>query len=1021
VTVLTGGTSITCTTPTGTTGPVAVQVTNPDNQSGLLNNAFTYLAPIASPTVTGISPAFGPVTGGTQVTVLGTNFQVGASVRLGTIAATAVNVISPSAIIVTIPGQSGPGNVSVTVTNPDSQLSTLPNSFNYFQPANLPALSIVSLSPNQGATAGGTSVFISGAGFKSGSTVRFGAVNATSVQYLGPSALLVTTPASPASTVAVTVVNPDASSTTLGAGFNFNDGIAFRLPPSRLPLTPERGYSLTRLFDIDNDGDLDAYLGRYNENYDSDGKDKLWINDGTGTFVEDPNFVGDGRNNTQDVVIADFDGNGTKDMFVIPGQAAWWDPSQNDRARLIRNAPLGVYTVIPQSPIVGCCSGVPQRAAQVGDLNSDGFLDVFVATNAQDYYYRNERDGGFAPTRAGLPGVSDDSSDSCIADFDRDGDDDLFVVNTNNQQASYYLQGPAGVFTISNSLIPVVGGIGTGCVAAQFRPGSGIKDIVVVKDGQLYQYLLNDGTGRFVDQAATINVNRLPSTPPSLRISRKPFAVDFDSDGDLDLVMRHPDLDPRHQVYINDGTGFFAVGTATRMPPFLDADSEPAFGDVNSDGRPDLLIPGDGVQSRLLLNSATGLKYATMKTIPEQSYCATDSDRIDIDGDGDQDLVITQGCKRTGSNYQTEPSACRGDKLRIWVNDGAGGFTDQTSTRFPATTYNMTSIKVGDMDRDGDLDIVVGAYTGFNIPATNQSVYLYLNNGAGVFTDATYPRIPNASPNYVNGLALADVNKDGALDILETGSNSWPCFNASSMKLYLNTGNGFFFNVSNQLPYQSIYGTGQGCREYPTSYSVGDFNRDGYLDLVLSASQARSRLWFNSGAASPGFFTDVTNSNLPSVIDDSFGSVVKDFNNDTFLDLFVCNAATDRLSLGNSLGILSDVSATNWPGESQPYPYQSIATGNFGPVSSESCDATDVDLDGDQDIIVAGGPANGFNHRNRLYVNSGSALFTDATTQLLPYDTVNTQKVLFFRANADTRPDLFVGNCGQPYVMMNGP
>jgi hypothetical protein len=118
---------------------------------------------------------------------------------------------------------------------------------------------------------------------------------------------------------------------------------------------------------------------------------------------------------------------------------------------------------------------------------------------------------------------------------------------------------------------------------------------------------------------------------------------------------------------------------------------------------------------------------------------------------------------------------------------------------------------------------------------------------------------------------------------------------------------------------------------------------------------------------------------------------------------------------------LSDVSATNWPGESQPYPYQSIATGNFGPVSSESCDATDVDLDGDQDIIVAGGPANGFNHRNRLYVNSGSALFTDATTQLLPYDTVNTQKVLFFRANADTRPDLFVGNCGQPYVMMNGP
>ena len=321
-----------------------------------------------------------------------------------------------------------------------------------------------------------------------------------------------------------------------------------------------------------------------------------------------------------------------------------------------------------------------------------------------------------------------------------------------------------------------------------------------------------------------------------------------------------------------------------------------------------------------------------------------------------------------------------------------------------------------DFDLDGDPDLVVGAFAGSGNPVPPAgTIFLYANNGAGIFTDVTYPRIPSTSPIASSSILVIDVNKDGAPDLLESDVNGQCGCQAQNFKLYLNTGNGFFFNVSNQLPY-----TGLACSEYPYTLAAGDFDRDGYLDVHVGVN-GRAKLWLNRGAVNPGFYVDVTNSNVPNVSDTSVGNFVADLNGDTFPDIFVCNSATDRINLGNSLGVLSDVTATNWPGESQPYPYQSMAAGNYGPVPSEACTAADVDGDNDVDIVIAGGGANGFNFRNRLYTNAGAANFTDKTVQSMPFDTAYTQDVQFMKANGDTRPDLFIGNCGQPYVLLNGP
>lgn len=1021
-TVQTGGTVIACTTPAGSAGPAAVTVTNTDLQSGVLNNAFTYLAPIPPPTVTAVSPNYGPTTGGTQVTIQGKDFQAGAVVKFGTTNAVGVTVLSPSAITATAPGVAAQGAVDVEVVNPDGQSGKLATGFNYFQQGNLPAIAVVQVVPNEGPPAGGNNVFISGAGFKVGVTVRFGTALSPTVNYLGPSALYVVAPANPAGLVSVTATNPDGTNATLTSAYNYTVGVTFLQPPMRLPMLVERGNGILALFDADLDGDLDAFLGRRQVNCENTGDDELFLNDGTGTFTNLPSFPGDLRRETVSAVVADFDANGFKDVFAIsnylgtPG--SFW-----------RNAG-GSFTRV-DLPVLGCCPPTP-RSIAIGDLNTDGRPDVYVATAGQEVWYRNN--GGtpvtFTLATTGLPAVVDDSVAPCIADYDKDGDDDLFVVNASNQQANYYLQGPAGTFTnatASGKILPVVGGNGTGCVTAELRPGSGTKDIVVGKNGQIYQYLRNDGFGSFTDEAATFNIRRLPNPPPDLVIGFPSpttafgnlvggvVAVDIDLDGDLDLLMNHPNLNPRIQVYLNDGAGFFAVGTATRVPATLLADAWFAVGDVNSDTLPDVLQSGNDVQHRLLLGQTGGaLKYATMKSMPDQHYCAMDAVAADIDKDGDQDLVLgTGGFSACGSAF-CEPSWQRASGVRIWLNDGAGGFSDLTSTRFPAVFTNIRTLAVRDFDGDGDLDVLIGTGGLDGIAGTGwYGLRLFFNDGTGVFKEVTYPRIP-FEQYAAKSITVLDFNLDGSPDIYVGVDTLYYC--GHSQRLYQNTGNGFFFDVTGQLPYRN-----SGICLPLRSSTTSDFNGDGYPDLYIGLNGV-NRMFLNAGAVNPGFYADVTNSNVPNVPDDTWAVVSGSLNpsTDTIPDLFICNQASDRINLNSATGVLSDVSATNWPAETEPYPYQAICAGSYTPIHAFSADLGDVDQDGDLDIAIGAEWQGSIRGRKKLYLNVGNATFQDKSTKL-PFDTDYTPRVLFFKANADAYPDLFVGNCGQPRVYLNQP
>jgi hypothetical protein len=208
-------TSITATAPAHAAGTVNVAVANPDGQSGMLANAFTYATPGPAPTISGVSPNSGSTAGATSVQVNGANFVSGATVSFGGTAAAGVTFVSTSALTVTTPAHAS-GAVNVVVTNPDAQSATLSGGFTYLSPP-----SISSVSPSAGPTAGGTSVTISGANFASGATVSFGGTAAAGVVFVSASTITATTPAHAAGAVNVVVTNPGGLSATLANAFTY--------------------------------------------------------------------------------------------------------------------------------------------------------------------------------------------------------------------------------------------------------------------------------------------------------------------------------------------------------------------------------------------------------------------------------------------------------------------------------------------------------------------------------------------------------------------------------------------------------------------------------------------------------------------------------------------------------------------------------------------------------------------------------------------------------------------------------
>lgn len=228
--------------PPGSIGPATVEVTHPDGATGALAEGYNYGA--RPPEVWTVVPRFGPVTGGTGLTIVGRGFEPGAVVRLGGSALSSGRVESDQVITGVAPPAGGPGFVDLSVTHPNGVRRSVPGVFEYGRsdpPWSAP--SILGVTPMSSPTEGGVGVSLLGTGFVSGAAVFFDRTPAF-ITYFDGNLIEAIAPPHASGVVAVRVLNPDGQAAELPADqgwnsftYDSNEPTLFLVNPMSSPTT----------------------------------------------------------------------------------------------------------------------------------------------------------------------------------------------------------------------------------------------------------------------------------------------------------------------------------------------------------------------------------------------------------------------------------------------------------------------------------------------------------------------------------------------------------------------------------------------------------------------------------------------------------------------------------------------------------------------------------------------------------------------------------------------------------------
>ncbi|MBA3269891.1 MAG: VCBS repeat-containing protein [Acidobacteria bacterium] len=318
--------------------------------------------------------------------------------------------------------------------------------------------------------------------------------------------------------------------------------------------------------------------------------------------------------------------------------------------------------------------------------------------------------------------------------------------------------------------------------------------------------------------------------------------------------------------------------------------------DINGDGRPDLLFANGGNYSEPGTPELNGafvnngdMKFEDRST--DVFGSTPDLARVikarDVNADGLMDILV-------GTTYQTQS--------RLYFGTGKGAFREVTATNLPVGLNSVGDLEFGDVDDDGDLDVVVADWgPGHNMTNEGGRTRLWLNDGTGHFTDATASRMPPPLIRFSWDLELSDIDNDYDLDVLVS------CKRCGNSTMFRNDGRGTFVEDARALPvYTNNY-----------EFEPMDLNGDGFLDLVTindgdivgeNGSSRREHVFRNDGK---GRFRDATTAWWPAV-----HNVGEDDNMVAFLDAdadgdadFVVASLSgpDRLLINDGTGQLSSV------------------------------------------------------------------------------------------------------------------
>jgi enediyne biosynthesis protein E4 len=426
-----------------------------------------------------------------------------------------------------------------------------------------------------------------------------------------------------------------------------------------------------------------------------------WCGDGGQYFF--PEIMGSG------IALLDYDRDDDLDIFVVQGMPPVAVPNRtppdsppSPTSRLYQQVSSGHFEDVTDAEGLNDPDPYGMGVA-VGDVNNDGWLDIYVSKFGKDRLWLN-REGKFQDVTAAA-GIENPrwGASCCFVDYDRDGWLDLYVVNYVDYFPSQHCVEPSGSEDY--------------CHPARFQDSPARLFRNVTGEDQSDAKFKEP---RFKDASFETGING--KVGPGLGV----LAADFTGDGWIDLYAAN---DAKGNfLWVNQAGKKFqdeAIGAGAAY----DAAGKPqssmgvTSGDVDGDGRRDLFMTHlDGEYSTLYLQVSPGnfedqtaAAGLATPTIPTTGFGTA---LLDIDLDGDLDLVIGNGRVRRRDGAVPGKGAefwkSYTERNQVFLNDGTGVFADVAAGKdgFLAEGRVTRGLAVGDLDNDGDLDVVTSEVNG---------------------------------------------------------------------------------------------------------------------------------------------------------------------------------------------------------------------------------------------------------------------------------------------------------------------
>ncbi len=642
------------------------------------------------------------------------------------------------------------------------------------------------------------------------------------------------------------------------------------------------GFEQLKMADIDEDGDLDLVglspvLGQL----------ITYVNDGTGSFSIQTTSAA--TSSSYQFTLASFDIYSHIDAITAD--------QDNDEISFFGDGSPYAFGALPVNTVIG---DGPNAIAS-GDLDGDGDIDVLVSNAFDKNLSILLNNGSSTFSESNYSTGTTYANYISLADVDNDGDLDIITANQDgtllvvdnfagtqvtsitpsnsssnvavNDSIIVKFNDAMNSSTLNSTNVTVVGNT-AGTISGTYTYNSADSTLKIVPGSDFI--LGDDVTVTVTTNVTNMGGQAILSSASSTftaegvnvqTVSPSQFATGVSASNNIDITfndaMDNATLTTSNILVFGSRSGSVAGSisisgnTATFNPTsdFIPGETISVIVTTGVENSSNVAM-GSPVIVEFMVDGEVGY-ISQDDTVKSVGQDPNDVAILDVDVDGDLDLVITNGTDNTVS---------------IMLNDGSGGYSSGSTV---ATGSYPTSIASGDFDNQNGMDFVVTNYT-------DSGIRVYLNNGSGSFSTANY----TAGSGTVDA-AVADFDGDGYLDIAVHNRS------AGNEQIFLNDGDGTFTSAGTVSTTTNM-----------TRIFAADIDSDNDIDIISGGSGYGLYTALNNG---DGTFATATATSIPS-----HDAEFVDLNGDDYLDLVVSDKSSNEVSVHLSNGNGTFGSATNY-------------------------------------------------------------------------------------------------------------